>query len=111
MPDFKNFIGGNWVPPLGGEYFENRNPADFNDAVGRFPLSGAAFMVDPFPKAAQDWLLLVPMVNGAEMMRDGYFGSLVRSHYDAGYLALWCLGLTVFGLAQTRIVSRTVSPE
>ena len=25
---FKNFIGGEWVEPAGGEYFENRNPAD-----------------------------------------------------------------------------------
>src|SRR6476660_9303139 len=42
MKTFKNFIRGDWVPPVGGEYFENRNPADFDDAVGRFPLSGAA---------------------------------------------------------------------
>src|SRR5678809_1607623 len=42
MKNFKNFIGGSWVPPVGGEYFENRNPADFDDAIGRFPLSGAA---------------------------------------------------------------------
>src|SRR6187401_969516 len=42
MKNFKNFIGGSWVPPIGGEYFENRNPADFDDAIGRFPLSGAA---------------------------------------------------------------------
>jgi alpha-ketoglutaric semialdehyde dehydrogenase len=42
MKSFKNFIGGDWVPPIGGEYFENRNPADLSDTVGRFPLSGAA---------------------------------------------------------------------
>jgi aldehyde dehydrogenase (NAD+) len=42
MKTFKNFIGGDWVPPLGGEYFENRNPADITDSIGRFPLSGAA---------------------------------------------------------------------
>ncbi len=42
MKTFKNFIGGEWVPPISGEYFENRNPADLNDAIGRFPLSGAA---------------------------------------------------------------------
>src|SRR3954447_73234 len=42
MKTFKNFIGGDWVPALGGEYFENRNPADVSDAIGRFPLSGAA---------------------------------------------------------------------
>jgi len=42
MKTFKNFIGGDWVPPIGGEYFENQNPADISDVVGRFPLSGAA---------------------------------------------------------------------
>jgi alpha-ketoglutaric semialdehyde dehydrogenase len=42
MKTFKNFIGGDWTPPIGGEYFENRNPADTSDVIGRFPLSGAA---------------------------------------------------------------------
>ena len=41
MKTFKNFIGGEWVAPLGGEYFENTNPADVSDRIGRFPLSGA----------------------------------------------------------------------
>src|SRR5919107_3314969 len=40
MPDFKNFIGGKWVAPATGEYFDNVNPADKSDVVGRFPLSG-----------------------------------------------------------------------
>jgi aldehyde dehydrogenase (NAD+) len=39
---FKNFIAGAWVEPSTGEYFENRNPADWSDLVGRFPKSGAA---------------------------------------------------------------------
>src|SRR5215467_13113295 len=42
MKTFKNFVGGDWVPPLAGEYFENTNPADVSDVIGRFPLSGAA---------------------------------------------------------------------
>src|SRR5438067_7333761 len=40
MTDFKNFIGGKWVAPSTGEYFENVNPADRSDVIGRFPLSG-----------------------------------------------------------------------
>ena len=40
MKTFKNFIGGDWVPPIGGEYFENQNPADVSDAIGRFPAVG-----------------------------------------------------------------------
>jgi alpha-ketoglutaric semialdehyde dehydrogenase len=39
---FKNFIGGRWTEPLTGRYFQNRNPADTTDVIGRFPESGAA---------------------------------------------------------------------
>ncbi len=39
-PSFKNFIGGRWVEPSTAEYFDNVNPADTSDVVGRFPLSG-----------------------------------------------------------------------
>jgi len=39
---FQNFIGGQWVAPSDGAYFENRNPADTTDLIGRFPLSTAA---------------------------------------------------------------------
>ncbi|MFN8667883.1 MAG: aldehyde dehydrogenase family protein [Gemmatimonadaceae bacterium] len=37
---FKNFIAGQWVVPSTGDYFENVNPADRADVIGRFPLSG-----------------------------------------------------------------------
>jgi len=41
MPEnFKNFIGGKWVAPATGAYFENRNPADRDDVIGCFPRSG-----------------------------------------------------------------------
>ena len=40
MGDFKNFIAGKWVAPSTGDYFENVNPADKGDVIGRFPLSG-----------------------------------------------------------------------
>src|SRR5690348_16189557 len=38
--NFKNFIGGDWVAPATGAYFENRNPADRDDVIGCFPRSG-----------------------------------------------------------------------
>jgi aldehyde dehydrogenase (NAD+) len=41
MKQFNNFIAGSWVPPDSGEFFENRNPADRDDLIGTFPLSGA----------------------------------------------------------------------
>jgi aldehyde dehydrogenase (NAD+) len=42
MTTFKNFIAGQWVAPSTGEYFENVNPADRGDVVGRFPLSSVS---------------------------------------------------------------------
>src|SRR5215210_3512547 len=36
---FQNFIAGAWCAPASGEHFENRNPADTRDLIGRFPLS------------------------------------------------------------------------
>lgn len=39
--NFRNFIAGKWVAPSTGRYFENRNPADTTDLIGRFPDSGA----------------------------------------------------------------------
>ena len=42
MRIFKNFIDGAWAAPDSGEYFENRNPADHTDLIGKFPLSGAS---------------------------------------------------------------------
>jgi len=39
---YRNFIGGQWVAPSTGAYFENRNPADQHDLIGLFPASGAA---------------------------------------------------------------------
>src|SRR6476661_10240431 len=36
---YDNYIGGKWVPSESGEHFENINPADTNDVIGRFALS------------------------------------------------------------------------
>src|SRR5262249_23302159 len=63
-----------------------------------FPLSGAAYFVDWMPKRFQETVLWVPMVHGIEMMRDGYFGPSVHTHYSVSYLALCCTLLTLAGL-------------
>ncbi|MBA3645597.1 MAG: aldehyde dehydrogenase family protein [Gemmatimonadaceae bacterium] len=39
MKKFENFIAGEWKAPASGEYFENKNPADRKDIIGKFPLS------------------------------------------------------------------------
>ncbi len=36
---YQNYIGGRWVDSNSGETFENLNPADTRDVIGRFPLS------------------------------------------------------------------------
>lgn len=76
-----------------------------------FPLSGAGFMVDALPPEAQHYVLILPMVHGVEMLREGYFGSQVIAHYDIAYMALINTVLTLLGLAQVRRVGRVVVPE
>jgi ABC-type polysaccharide/polyol phosphate export permease len=75
------------------------------------PLSGAAFMVDALPKVAQNIILFFPMVHGVELLREGYFGSNFKAHYSITYMVLVSTGLTLLGLAKTRQISRTVTPE
>ena len=76
-----------------------------------FPLSGAAYLVDAIPKRAQEAALLLPMVNGTEMVRDGYFGSKIVPHYDVMYVITFNTVLLLFAVALERIVSRDFVPE
>jgi capsular polysaccharide transport system permease protein len=76
-----------------------------------FPMSGAAFMVNWLPTDLQDKVLWLPMVHGCELIREGYFGSLVHAHYDLTYMATANLGLTFLGLYQVLIVSKKVMPQ
>jgi capsular polysaccharide transport system permease protein len=73
-----------------------------------FPLSGAAFMVDWLPLGMQKVVLFLPMVHGTEMLREGYFGNVVPTHYDVGYMASCCLVLSLAGLYVVRQASRRV---
>jgi ABC-type polysaccharide/polyol phosphate export permease len=70
-----------------------------------FPLSGAAFMVDWLPVGMQKFVLLLPMVHGTEMLREGFFGNVVPTHYDVGYMAACCLVLSLVGLYLVRQAS------
>lgn len=60
-PDFKNqyenYIGGQWVPPAEGRYFENTSPID-GSVIARVPQSGAKDVdkaVEAAAKAAPEW--------------------------------------------------------
>jgi ABC-type polysaccharide/polyol phosphate export permease len=71
-----------------------------------FPLSGAAFMVDWLPVKFQKVVLLLPMVHGIEIVRQGFFGNVVPAHYDVGYMATCCLVLSCTALALVREAGR-----
>lgn len=76
-----------------------------------FPLSGAAFMVEWLPPAGRELVLLLPMVHGVELLREGYFGHVVKTHYDLGYMAMCCLVLTLVGLFLVRGAGRQVEAQ
>lgn len=91
--------------------------ASFSEIVDRiwhpvsyfmFPLSGAAFMVDWFAPPVRDVLLWLPMVHGVEMVRDGFYGHLMRTHYDPAFLAGTNLLLSMAGLLLLRAAGRRV---
>jgi capsular polysaccharide transport system permease protein len=71
-----------------------------------FPLSGAAFMVEWLPTNMQKVVLLLPMVHGTEILREGYFGDVVKTHYNVGYMAACCLTMSLIGLYLVRQASR-----
>jgi capsular polysaccharide transport system permease protein len=76
-----------------------------------FPLSGAFFMVDWLPKPYQKIVLWIPMVHGTEMLRGGYFGPIVRTHYSVSYLSMVNIVLLLAGLLLVRQTKNLTRPE
>ncbi|EIZ77176.1 capsule polysaccharide export inner-membrane protein [Novosphingobium sp. Rr 2-17] len=76
-----------------------------------FPLSGAAFLLSALPPQAQAILKYLPMINGVEYLREGFFGSKIHAIYDMGYMATCNMVLTVLGLCILRVVADEVIPE
>ena len=67
---YHNYIGGEWVKSSSGAWFENVNPADTSDVIGRFPLSNADdvnLAVDAAKRAATKWRL-TPAPKRAELL-------------------------------------------
>ena len=71
---FKNLVGGQWMAPATQAYFENRNPADPNDLIGRFPDSDSPD-VDAAVRSAKRgfeiWSRTPPPVRGDVLRRVG----------------------------------------
>ena len=76
-----------------------------------FPLSGAAYLADWLTPALRDVLLWLPMVHSVELIREGFFGSVVQYHYDMNYMAACNLGLTLLGLWLAQDAGRRVQAE
>src|SRR5678815_3049663 len=81
-PKYFNYIGGEWVKSSSGEWFDNVNPADTSDVVGRFPLSNADDMnraVAAAKAAATKWRL-TPAPKRAELLFQ--LGEILRENKD-----------------------------
>jgi|SRR5581483_7476928 len=69
---FQNFIGGTWCNSSDGKTFENRNPADWNEILGIFPLSTSSD-VERAAQAADDafrsWRLVPAPERGNILLR------------------------------------------
>lgn len=76
-----------------------------------FPLSGAAFLLSALPPQAQAILIYLPMINGTEYLREGFFGSKIHAIYDMSYMTACNMVLTILGLCILRVVSDEVIPE
>ena len=73
-----------------------------------FPLSGAVYSVDALPPAFQHAVLWLPMVHGVEIVREGFFGTAYRAHYDVAYMAWFSLVLMLLAMTQVREASRKI---
>ncbi|MPZ77638.1 MAG: aldehyde dehydrogenase family protein [Deltaproteobacteria bacterium] len=79
---FKNYIDGKWVAAKSGNTFENRSPANRNDLIGLFPVSGSGD-VDAAVTAAKTafakWRLVPAPKRGELLYR---VGDLLRSRKE-----------------------------
>jgi ABC-type polysaccharide/polyol phosphate export permease len=76
-----------------------------------FAFSGVGFLVDSLPPGMREIVLWLPMVNGLEYMRQGWFGYAFEAHYDIEYLLVVNLLLTFAGLSLIRQVGLDSSTE
>lgn len=71
---FKNFIAGEWCDASGGATFDNVNPADTSDIIGRFPLSTADDVnraVESARRGFEQWRSTPAPLRGDVMRRAG----------------------------------------
>lgn len=79
---YYNYIGGEWVKSSSGDWFDNVNPADTSDIVGRFPASNADDVdaaVEAAKNAATRWRR-TPAPKRAEILFT--LGEILRKNKD-----------------------------
>jgi len=75
------------------------------------PLSGVFTLESWMAPKVRAVVLYSPPVSGMEMLRYGIFGDLVTPYYLLGYPLVFCLGLSMLGLALCRRVRQTMVVE
>lgn len=75
------------------------------------PLTGAFSMVSWLPKNAQEILLLSPMVNGVEMLREGFFGVKINAQYSLAYLIMFNIIFSLIALLLTSKVKKLIESD
>lgn len=70
------------------------------------PLTGGFAMVAWLSPDVQQILLMSPLVNAMELLREGYFGMSVKAVYSIPYIFLVNLCLTLAGLILVRSIKR-----
>ena len=75
------------------------------------PLTGAFAMVTWLPKELHSTYLLSPMVNAMEMLREGYFGEIVKARYSIPYIVAFNIFVTAFALILISRVKKLITSE
>ena len=71
---FQNYINGAWVDAASGRTFENRNPANWDELIGTFPLSGKEDVLDAVKAARtafESWRLVPAPKRGDILKKTG----------------------------------------
>lgn len=82
VTSYQNYIDGKWVKSSSGETFDNVNPADTSDIIGRFPVSNADDVnaaVEAAKNAATKWRR-TPAPKRAEILFT--LGEILRANKD-----------------------------
>jgi capsular polysaccharide transport system permease protein len=71
-------------------------------------VSGVFFTAAELPSNVRNVLIWNPLLQIAEMVRDGWFRSFDSDYYNYGYLACWLLAMAFFALTLERVARRNL---